>query len=206
RAGAARRPDSRRGAHGPRRAALAPRAVERSGAPPAARIGAGPRPGGRLVLPRRGAQPRGRARRRAGRVRARRRARAPQHAGAVVGVHEPHGAADRDRGWQPLGRGRRRNHGAHPQDPPRERGVSRERVHRRGDTRRARRVRGGPAPQRGRGVMTRRTWTVAILGAWAASLGWLVKREFFRPTGARLAEAALSVPPGAAYYRLDIGG
>jgi len=54
--------------------------------------------------------------------------------------------------------------------------------------------------------MTRRTWAVAILGAWAASLGWLVKREFFRPTGARLAEAALSVPPGAAYYRLDIGG
>ncbi|PYP43525.1 MAG: hypothetical protein DMD42_09795, partial [Gemmatimonadetes bacterium] len=54
--------------------------------------------------------------------------------------------------------------------------------------------------------MTRRTWAVAILGAWAVSLGWLVKREFFRPTGARLAEAALSVPPGAVYYRLDIGG
>src|SRR3989449_5111428 len=54
--------------------------------------------------------------------------------------------------------------------------------------------------------MTRRTWTVAILGAWAASLGWLVKREFFRPTGTRLAEAALSVPPGAVYYRLDVAG
>src|SRR6266576_3489757 len=54
--------------------------------------------------------------------------------------------------------------------------------------------------------MTRRTWAVAILGAWAASLGWLVKREFFRPTGTRLAEAALSVPPGAVYYRLDVGG
>src|SRR3989449_714261 len=54
--------------------------------------------------------------------------------------------------------------------------------------------------------MTRRTWAVAILGAWAASLGWLVKREFFSPTGTRLAEAALSVPPGAVYYRLDVGG
>src|SRR5213083_1435310 len=54
--------------------------------------------------------------------------------------------------------------------------------------------------------MTRRMWAVAILGAWAASLGWLVKREFFRPTGTRLAEAALSVPPGAVYYRLDVGG
>src|SRR5205809_6978543 len=54
--------------------------------------------------------------------------------------------------------------------------------------------------------MTRRTWAVAILGAWAASLGWLVKREFFRPTGTRLAEAALSVPPGAVYYRPDAAG
>jgi len=54
--------------------------------------------------------------------------------------------------------------------------------------------------------VTRRTWAVAILGAWAASIGWLVKREFFRPTGARLAEAALSVPPGAVYYRLDVAG
>jgi hypothetical protein len=54
--------------------------------------------------------------------------------------------------------------------------------------------------------MTRRTWAVAILGAWAVSLGWLVKREFFRPTGSRLAEAAMSVPPGAVYYRLDVAG
>src|SRR5256885_5548713 len=79
-------------------------------------------------------------------------------------------------------------------------------MHGRGSGGRARGVRGGAAPQRGGGVMTRRTWAVAILGAWAASLGWLVKREFFRPTGTRLAEAALSVPPGAVYYRLDVGG
>jgi hypothetical protein len=54
--------------------------------------------------------------------------------------------------------------------------------------------------------VTRRTWAVAILGAWAVSIGWLVKREFFRPTGTRLAQAALSVPPGAVYYRLDVAG
>lgn len=54
--------------------------------------------------------------------------------------------------------------------------------------------------------MTRRGWVVAIFAAWAASLGWLMKREFFRPTGARLAEAALAVPPGASFYRLDVGG
>ena len=44
-----------------------------------------------------------------------------------------------------------------------------------------------------------------ILAAWAASLGWLVKREYFRPSGARLAEAALSVSPGALFYRLSLG-
>jgi hypothetical protein len=54
--------------------------------------------------------------------------------------------------------------------------------------------------------MTRRHWVMAILAAWALSLGWLVKREVFRSTGARLAEAALAVSPGALYYRLDIGG
>ncbi|MBI1967262.1 MAG: transglutaminase domain-containing protein [Gemmatimonadetes bacterium] len=54
--------------------------------------------------------------------------------------------------------------------------------------------------------MTRRGWAIALLGAWALSLGWLVKREYFRSTGAKLAEAALSVPPGAQFYRLDLGG
>ena len=54
--------------------------------------------------------------------------------------------------------------------------------------------------------MNRRTWVVAILVAWVLSLGWLVKREVFRPTGARLAAAALAVPPGALFYRLGVGG
>jgi transglutaminase-like putative cysteine protease len=54
--------------------------------------------------------------------------------------------------------------------------------------------------------LTRRTWAWAFLGAWIVSLGWLVKRQLFLPAGARLAEAALSVPPGAAYYRLTLGG
>jgi len=39
--------------------------------------------------------------------------------------------------------------------------------------------------------VSRRGWLVAILSAWVLSLGWLVKREVFRPTGARLAAAAL---------------
>src|SRR6266699_526124 len=83
RAGAAREPDSRRGAHRPRRAAVTPRVVERRRDPPPARVGGRPRPGGRLVLSRGSAQSRGPARRRADRLRARRRARAPQHAGAL---------------------------------------------------------------------------------------------------------------------------
>lgn len=54
--------------------------------------------------------------------------------------------------------------------------------------------------------MNRRRWVIAILAAWVLSLGWLVKREVFRPTGARLAAAALAVAPGALFYRLDVGG
>ena len=52
--------------------------------------------------------------------------------------------------------------------------------------------------------MSRRTLAAVIIGAWIVSLGWLVKREVFPPTGARLAEAALRVPPGAVYYRLAV--
>lgn len=53
--------------------------------------------------------------------------------------------------------------------------------------------------------MSRRRWAIGILVAWAVSLGFLVRREFFRTTAARLADAALSVPPGAVYYRVDAG-
>ena len=54
--------------------------------------------------------------------------------------------------------------------------------------------------------MTRRRWAAAIVVAWLATIAWLVKREVFPPTGARLAEAALRVAPAAAYYRLGVSG
>jgi hypothetical protein len=54
--------------------------------------------------------------------------------------------------------------------------------------------------------MTRGKLAAAILGVWVLCVGWWVKRQVFRPAGARLAEAALSIPPGASYYRLDLGG
>ena len=53
--------------------------------------------------------------------------------------------------------------------------------------------------------MTRRGWALAILAAWILSLGWLIKRTYFRSTGQRLAEAALAVPPGAVFYRITVG-
>jgi transglutaminase-like putative cysteine protease len=46
---------------------------------------------------------------------------------------------------------------------------------------------------------------VLILVVWAGSLGWLIKREYFRSSGARLAEAARAVSPGALFYRLSLG-
>src|SRR5256885_1002387 len=121
-----------------------------------------------------------------------------------MGVRHCHRATDRHRRRQPVGRGRGRDHGADPQSPPWQRGVPGRRLLRRGAPRRAGRVRGRAAPQRGGSLVSRRTLTAVILGAWIVSLGWLVKREVFRPTGARLAEAALRVPPGAVYYRLAV--
>jgi len=37
------------------------------------------------------------------------------------------------------------------------------------------------------------------------ALAWLIRRVSFRSTGARLAEAALTVSPGAMFYRLSVG-
>ena len=54
--------------------------------------------------------------------------------------------------------------------------------------------------------MTRRHGAAVILVVWAIALAWLMKRVYFQSTGARLAEAALSVEPGATYYRLDVDG
>src|SRR6266704_912746 len=121
-----------------------------------------------------------------------------------MGVRHGHRATDRHRRRQPVGRGRGRDHGADPQSPPWQRGLPCRGFFRGGDAGGAGRVRGGAAPQRGRPVVSRRTLAAVILGAWIVSLGWLVKREVFQPTGARLAEAALRVPPGAAYYRLAV--
>ncbi|HWP36188.1 MAG TPA: transglutaminase-like domain-containing protein [Gemmatimonadales bacterium] len=54
--------------------------------------------------------------------------------------------------------------------------------------------------------MSRRQLAALILIAWAGALGWLAYREY-RPSRSRLlAEATLSLPPGATYYILSLGG
>jgi hypothetical protein len=54
--------------------------------------------------------------------------------------------------------------------------------------------------------MTRRTVAAGVLLLWVGALGWLARREFWRSEGSVLAEATLSLPPGATYYALSLGG
>ena len=54
--------------------------------------------------------------------------------------------------------------------------------------------------------MGRRILGSAILVTWLAMVGWQVRREYFQPELARLAEAALSLAPGVNFYTLTMGG
>ncbi|MDP3773773.1 MAG: transglutaminase-like domain-containing protein [Gemmatimonadales bacterium] len=45
-----------------------------------------------------------------------------------------------------------------------------------------------------------------VVVAWLAGLGLLLKREYFKSSTIRLAEAATRVGPGASYYTLSMGG
>jgi len=48
-------------------------------------------------------------------------------------------------------------------------------------------------------------YVVAILLVWGTSMGWHVKRLYFRPVAELLAEAARTIPPGTAYYAVFRG-
>jgi transglutaminase-like putative cysteine protease len=52
--------------------------------------------------------------------------------------------------------------------------------------------------------VTRRHLAASIFFIWFVTLGWLVRREFFRPRAELLAEAALTVSPGATYYEITL--
>ena len=45
-----------------------------------------------------------------------------------------------------------------------------------------------------------------ILAAWAAGIGLLVRREYFKPAELKIQEAALRVGPGAEFYAISMGG
>src|SRR4051812_5531806 len=119
-----------------------------------------------------------------------------------MGIRPPQRAAAGHGGRKSHARGCCRDHGDGPPGAPRRSAVPGRCFVHRGAARGSSGVRSGIAAGR---LVTRRNWMIAILAIWALSLGWLVKREVFRPTGARLAEAALAVPPGALFYRLDVG-
>jgi len=51
----------------------------------------------------------------------------------------------------------------------------------------------------------RRSLAGAILLFWFVMVGWQVRREYFQPEMARLAEAALSLAPGVNFYTLRMG-
>jgi len=54
--------------------------------------------------------------------------------------------------------------------------------------------------------MAKRGWlAVAILAAWATTLGFNAKRLYFRPMSELLADAARTIPPGTSYYAVFQG-
>ncbi|RMH21679.1 MAG: transglutaminase domain-containing protein [Gemmatimonadetes bacterium] len=53
--------------------------------------------------------------------------------------------------------------------------------------------------------MRRRVLGGAILALWVGMVGWQVRREYFAPDYARLAEAAMALAPGVNFYNLRMG-
>jgi Transglutaminase-like superfamily len=52
----------------------------------------------------------------------------------------------------------------------------------------------------------RRGIAAALVLVWLVALALLAKRELMRPAGERLAEAVLSLPPGATYFAVELDG
>jgi hypothetical protein len=54
--------------------------------------------------------------------------------------------------------------------------------------------------------VSRRGIAAVLVGVWIVALGLLLRREYWRPAGEGLAEAALTLPPGATYFAVTLGG
>ncbi len=51
-------------------------------------------------------------------------------------------------------------------------------------------------------MSVRRLLALGIVALWLVTVGWMVRREYFQPELAQLAEAALSLNPGTSFYTL----
>jgi len=54
--------------------------------------------------------------------------------------------------------------------------------------------------------VTRRSAGILLVAAWVGLLGWHVRREYFQPQLARLAEATLTLAPGTHFHSVRMGG
>ena len=57
-----------------------------------------------------------------------------------------------------------------------------------------------------RAGVKRRVVAVGVIVVWLAAIGWLVRRELWRTRADVVAEAAMSLPPGALYYTISVAG
>lgn len=53
--------------------------------------------------------------------------------------------------------------------------------------------------------MAKRVLGLVIMTTWLGMIGWQIRREYFQPELARLAEASLSLDPGINFYTLKMG-
>ncbi|MGD2068048.1 MAG: transglutaminase-like domain-containing protein [Gemmatimonadota bacterium] len=53
--------------------------------------------------------------------------------------------------------------------------------------------------------MGRKVLALGVVVVWLGMLGWQVRREYFQPELARLAEAAMALDPGVSFYTLRMG-
>ena len=53
--------------------------------------------------------------------------------------------------------------------------------------------------------MNRRAVAGLFIATWIVAIGWLVRREYWRPRGETLTDATLRLPPGGSFYQLFLG-
>jgi len=54
--------------------------------------------------------------------------------------------------------------------------------------------------------VNRRRFTLVAVALWLGSMGWLVRREYLLPDTEVMLDAGLSIPPGATFFSVSLGG